>query len=450
MQIGGRVAAAILTGSLTVAAAACGSSGSTGNAQSGSTSSSGSSTGSSGTAAPSTAPGVTATEIRVGAISTLTGTLASNFESLVPGVQAYFDYINAKGGVNGRKLVMADSLDDGGNPSQFNQLAQTLINQDHVFAVVGVATAFFSPNIFQENGIPTYGYDVTGNWSGAPNLFAAGGSVQCTKCGEPEFNWWVHQVQPRNANVGLLALGFASSANSCKAFNDGLTQAGIKVGFTDFNVPYGGNPAPDVKRMQQAGVNTFISCMDINSNIAVARAMQQYGYTNVKSLWLSGNDQPTLDQYQSLMQNVWFSIAHVPFSYATSAPSKYPGLVTYFNAMKKYEPKWTLDEVALQGWESAALFAQAVKAAGSNLTQANVVAETNKITNFTAGLFAPVNWTQSHDVSLVKPPYCAAWIQVVGDKFVPAFDKNDSAFLCFGADVVHPTMVTPPSGTPGA
>jgi ABC-type branched-subunit amino acid transport system substrate-binding protein len=447
MRIRGKVAAATLTASLAAAAAACGSSTSGGIAQSGSTSSTGG--GSSGTAAPSNAPGVTPTEIRVGAISTLTGTLASNFESLVPGVQAYFDYVNAKGGVNGRKLVMASSLDDGGNPSQFNQLAQTLINQDHVFAVVGVATAFFSPNIFVENNIPTYGYDVTGNWSGAPNLFAAGGSVQCTKCGEPEFNWWVHKVQPTNANVGLLALGFASSANSCKAFNDGLTEAGVKVGFTDFNVPYGGNPAPDVKRMQQAGVNTFISCMDVNSNIAVARAMKQYGYT-VKSLWLSGNDQPTLDQYQDLMQNVWFSIAHVPFSYATSAPSKYPGLVTYFNAMKKYEPKWTLDEVALQGWESAALFAQAVKAAGSNLTQANVIAETNKITNFTAGLFAPVDWTREHDVNLVKPPYCAAWIQVVGDKFVPVFDTNNSAFLCFGPDVAHPTMVSPPAGTPGA
>lgn len=444
MQIGGRVAAAILTGSL-AALAACGSSGSGGTQGGGSTST----TGTSGTAAPSTAPGVTATEIHVGSISTLTGTLASNFESLVPGVQAYFSYINAKGGVSGRKLVLTNSLDDGGNPSQFNQLAQTLINQDHVFAVVGVATAFFSPNIFQENGVPTYGYDVTGNWSGAPNLFAAGGSVQCTKCGEPEFNWWVHKVQPTNANVGLLALGFASSANSCKAFNDGLTQAGIKVGFTDFNVPYGGNPAPDVKRMQQAGVNTFISCMDVNSNIAVARAMKQYGYS-VKSLWLSGNDQPTLDQYQDLMQNVWFSIAHVPFSYGTTAPSKYPGLTTYINAMKKYQPKWTYDEVALQGWESAALFAQAVKAAGSNLTQANVVAETNKMTSFTAGLFAPVNWTNEHDVNLVKPPFCNAFIQVVGDKFVPAFDQNNQSFVCFSAEIPHPTMVTPPSGTPGA
>ena len=441
MALRGRSAALVLAAAAT-GLAACGSSGSGTSARSSSTTAT--------AAGTSSAPGVTATEVRVGAISTLTGPIASNFESLVPGVEAYFDYINAQGGVNGRKLVMADSLDDGGNPSQFNQLANTLINQDHVFAVVGVATAFFSPNIFVENNIPTYGYDVTGNWSGAPNLFAAGGSVQYYPAGEVQINWFVHQVQPQNASVGLLALGVPSSANSCKAFASGLGQAGIKVGYTDFNVPYGGNPAPDVKRMQDAGVNVFVSCMDVNSNVAVARAMQQYGYTSVKSLWLNGNDQPTLDQYQSLMQNVWFSTSHVPFAYATTARSKYPGLAAYVDAMKKYQPKFTYDEVALQGWESAALFAQAVKAAGSNLTQANVIAETNKITNFTAGLFAPVNWTQAHNVSDVKPPFCLAFIKVKGDQFVPAFDENDRSFLCFGADIAHPTMVPAPVGTPGA
>jgi hypothetical protein len=41
--------------------------------------------------------------------------------------------------------------------------------------------------------------------------------------------------------------------------------------------------------------------------------------------------------------------------------------------MKKYEPKYVTDEVAIQGWESAALFVQGVKMAGKNLTQANVI-----------------------------------------------------------------------------
>ena len=123
-------------------------------------------------------PGVTSNSITVGTISTQTGTLASNFSSLIYGEKAYFQYINAQGGVNGRMINYKYALDDGGNPTTFNQLANTLINQDHVFAVTGVATAFFSPNLFVESGIPTYGYNVTGNWAGPPNLFAAGGSVE--------------------------------------------------------------------------------------------------------------------------------------------------------------------------------------------------------------------------------------------------------------------------------
>ena len=53
--------------------------------------------------------------------------------------------------------------------------------------------------------------------------------------------------------------------------------------------------------------------------------------------------------------------------------------------MKKYEPNYVYDEVAIQGWESAALFVQGVKMAGNNLTQANVIKEDNSITAFTAG-----------------------------------------------------------------
>ncbi len=82
--------------------------------------------------------------------------------------------INAEGGINGRKLMLAYNLDDGGNPSQFTQLTHTLIDQDHAFAVM-VAAYWFTPNYFVETGTPTYGYNVSGNWQGPPNLFAAGG-----------------------------------------------------------------------------------------------------------------------------------------------------------------------------------------------------------------------------------------------------------------------------------
>ncbi|HEV3368922.1 MAG TPA: ABC transporter substrate-binding protein, partial [Acidimicrobiales bacterium] len=141
--------------------------------------------GSAGAATATPAPGVTSNSITVGTISTQTGPISSNFSSLIYGEEGYFKYINAQGGINGRQINLKYTLDDGGNPSQFTQLANTLINQDHVFAVTGVATAFFSPNIFVESKTPTYGYNVTNNWAGPPNLFAAGGSVQYLPAGAP-------------------------------------------------------------------------------------------------------------------------------------------------------------------------------------------------------------------------------------------------------------------------
>src|SRR6202046_3497902 len=154
--------------------------------------------------AAASVPGLTPTSVTVGTISTQTGTLASNFSSLIYGERAYYDYINAQGGVNGRKINYQYALDDGGNPTTFNQLANTLINQDHVFAVTGVATPFFSPNLFVESGIPTYGYNVTDNWAGPANLFAAGGSVQYYPAGAAEFAYVARRTQPK-PSIALLA-----------------------------------------------------------------------------------------------------------------------------------------------------------------------------------------------------------------------------------------------------
>ncbi len=403
------------------------------------------SAGSAGAAAASSAPGVTSNSITVGTISTQTGTLASNFSSLIYGEKAYYNYINAQGGVNGRKIDYKFALDDGGNPTTFNQLANTLINQDHVFAVTGVATAFFSPNLFVESNIPTYGYNVTGNWQGPANLFAAGGSVQYYPAAGPQVAFVARQTQ-KSPSIAFIAYGVAASAASCQSEQTSLTAAGYKVSYSDLKVNYPGSTvATDVQRMKQAGSNMVVSCMDVQGNVSMARAIKQYGL-NMTQLWFSGNDQSTLNTNQSLMQGVYFDIGHVPFSASTSL---YPGLKLYFAQMKKYEPAYTQDEIALQGWESAALFVQGVKMAGNNLTQANVIKADNSLTAFTAGdLTAPVNW-QSAGHNGHAPPYCLAYIKVSGTKYLPTLNKGQNVFNCFQSTDPKKNPVFPlPAGTP--
>ncbi|HXN62091.1 MAG TPA: ABC transporter substrate-binding protein [Acidimicrobiales bacterium] len=395
-------------------------------------------------AATSTAPGVTSNSITVGTISTQTGTLASNFASLIYGERAYYDYINAQGGVNGRKIDYKYALDDGGNPTTFNQLANTLINQDHVFAVTGVATAFFSPSLFVESGIPTYGYNVTNNWVPQPNLFAAGGSVQYYPAEGPIVGYVAKAT--KSTKVAFVAYGIAASSAACQAGAYSLTGAGFDVVYTDFKINYPGTTvATDVQRMKQAGANMVVSCMDVQGNITMARAIQQYGL-HMTQLWFSGNDKSTLQQNQSLMQGVYFSIAHVPFTAPTSV---YPGLSLYLKEMTKYEPKYVDDEVAIQGWESAALFVQGVKMAGNNLTQANVIKEDNSLTAFTAGgLTTPTNWKDAGHTGHA-PPYCSAYIKASGTNYVPALNKGQNVFVCFNSIDPKKAPVYPlPTGTP--
>jgi len=80
-------------------------------------------------------PGITATSIKIGGTFPLTGP-ASLYKIIPTAENAYFQYINDKGGVNGRKIDF-HILDDAYNPAQTVPLTQQLVEQDKVFAVYG-------------------------------------------------------------------------------------------------------------------------------------------------------------------------------------------------------------------------------------------------------------------------------------------------------------------------
>jgi branched-chain amino acid transport system substrate-binding protein len=80
-----------------------------------------------------TEPGLSDTSVLVGGTVPLSGEAAA-FGSVGPGAKAYFDYVNAKGGVHGRTIEYR-FYDDAYNPAQTVQLTRKLVEQDHVFAV---------------------------------------------------------------------------------------------------------------------------------------------------------------------------------------------------------------------------------------------------------------------------------------------------------------------------
>jgi ABC-type branched-subunit amino acid transport system substrate-binding protein len=84
---------------------------------------------------PASVPGVTSTTITVGSHQPLTGPAAPGYSKISPATAAYFAYVNANGGVNGRKIVYK-VLDDGYNPNTTQTDVKQLVLKDHVFAIL--------------------------------------------------------------------------------------------------------------------------------------------------------------------------------------------------------------------------------------------------------------------------------------------------------------------------
>ena len=394
------------------------------------------------------APGVTSSQITVGSMANATGPLSSDFAPIVNGVQAYFSMINAEGGVAGRKLKLADQEDDQGSPTTDLAVAQKLVQQDHVFAVVGVGTPFFGgASYLAQTGTPTFGYMVSTDWANKPTLFGTYGSVLSFATAVPGEAYLARELDAKS--IAVVAYGVPQSAAACQAAVTGLRAFGLNVTFTDLNLVYGADPSPSVLQMKSQNVDLLLSCLDINGNVAFARAISQNALT-MHQLWLDGYDRSTLQQYSSIMNGVYFGVQHVPFEAASVFPGVYPGMETYLRQMQKYQPSYAYDEVALDGWLSAALFVSGLKTVGRDLTQKKLVTVLNRVTSFTGGgLNSPVNWTTAHSTAKSgKPPYCGAAVQVVNGQFVPrVVPGTHQVFVCFGPNST--SLVSPRPGTPG-
>ena len=108
--------------------------------------------------------GITEDTIKLGAHYPLTGVAAPGYSEIPTGVEAYFDFVNANGGVNGRQIEFV-YRDDAYNPTNTSQIVNQLVLEDEVFAIMGGL------------GTPTHNA-VTDflNSEGVPDLFVASGS----------------------------------------------------------------------------------------------------------------------------------------------------------------------------------------------------------------------------------------------------------------------------------
>ena len=165
-----------------------------------------------GAARAAPVPGVTDTEITIGITGPLSGPAAA-WGSIAMASEAYAAYVNAQGGVNGRKLKIV-LKDDGYNPGRavanFNEM------KDSVFAVIGtVGTSVLNANkdLVAEAGLP---------------LVYPLGNVQVFAKQPKEKVRTVFQVYPDYADEAEFLVGQAAKLEKAK-----------KIGFFGQNDDYG-------------------------------------------------------------------------------------------------------------------------------------------------------------------------------------------------------------------
>jgi branched-chain amino acid transport system substrate-binding protein len=134
-------------------------------------------------------PGVSPTAIVIGGTSPLTGRAAA-YASVARGARAYFESINAKGGVAKRKIDYR-IVDDAYNPAQTVQAVRRLVEQERVFAIFNT--------LGTESNLAVRDYL---NQARVPQLFVASGA---TTWGRDAAKYpWTIGFQPSYAAEGLV------------------------------------------------------------------------------------------------------------------------------------------------------------------------------------------------------------------------------------------------------
>jgi branched-chain amino acid transport system substrate-binding protein len=220
-------------------------------------SSSGSS--SSSSALTASAPGITATQILIGSHQPLTGVAAPGYDEIAPASNAYFQYVNANGGVFGRKIVYK-YLNDQYDPTITSTVVHQLVLQDSVYS------------IFNGLGTPTHlAVAPYLNAQKVPDVFVASG---CECWNAPStlpntFGWQLDYVREGKILGNYIKAHFAGKKIGYFYQNDEFGQDGVKglnyeipksqvVASESYN-PAVTNVAPQVTALKAAGAQVVVS-----------------------------------------------------------------------------------------------------------------------------------------------------------------------------------------------
>jgi len=315
--------------------------------------------------------GVSPKEIVIGSTLPLTGPAAPGYKELAPAAKAYFDHVNKNGGINGRKIKFV-YYDDKYSPAETKKVTKQLILGDKIFA------------IFNALGTPTHSAVVDDlNRRGIPDVFVNTGysgfdNVKKHPTTFPYFPSYV--VEAKTMGYYIQNTPELANLKRCLFYQSGEFGDNAKAGFKAAGVDFAAETSyfsgaqlqpltAQITALRSAGCQlvVFFGVTSATANMLSTSARAQFA-----PKWLVtsvGSDNGTLAGLgvpNALLEGV-YTPSFLPLLQDTS--NKY---VSETKAIiEGAGVPWTY--YSFYGATSAYVFAQALKAAGKDLTRKGLI-----------------------------------------------------------------------------
>jgi len=318
-------------------------------------------------------PGVTSNKIVIGTTTPLTGFASPGYKDIPVAVQAYFDYVNRNGGINGRKIDFK-VFDDQYNPALTKKGTSQLILRDKIFAMFGAL------------GTPTHSAVIQDlNRRGIPDVFVNTGGASfdnvkrypMTFPGLPSYI-----VESKVMGYYMENDPTLKDKTKCLFYQDGEFGDNAKVGFkaagTKFAAEasyfFGQQAAPftaQISRLKAANCEVVVFFGVTSATIQLLNSAALGGFKPTWMITSVGSDPSVLQASLGAATSALLSGAYVPNFIVPAQDTKNP----YVSQMRAIARSAGLDWnfYTYYGINTAYVFAQALKAAGPNLTRKGLI-----------------------------------------------------------------------------
>ena len=352
------------------------------------------------------APGITATTITIGSTQPLTGPAAPGYSEIAPASNAYFQYLNAHGGIFGRKITYT-YLDDGYNPVTTASDTRKLILETKVFAMfsaLGTPTHLAVVDYINSEKVPdlfvSSGCNCWNDVSKYPNTF--GFQPDYTIEGKILAQYIQQNLSGRK--VGYFYQNDEFGLDGVKGLDAQLGASSIAS--RQNYVPTNTNVKPQIAALQASGAQVVVSFTIPAFTALALLTAAGLGYHPTWVVSNVGSDVPTLTGLLKHFSNgaVGGQLLggvvtdnYLPFSSDTSNP-----WTSLFKQIHdQYISSLPFDGNVIYGMAQAYTLAQAFKAAGRNPTRSSFV-KSLESTKLSGGPgFAPFGYSSSNHLGVL-------------------------------------------------